>query len=359
MAWNMEEINLMFAKKLFTAGERIRVYKKLMAYSKNTSLIQALAMIADNASDGGRKKTHPTAMIVTQWKLAIEDGLTLGEAVRGWIPEAEQIMIASGDKSNPTAMFGDLIMIMNSKKTIRKTITGGMAYPLFLAFAGVIFLLYFALETVPQFSGVFPITRWTGAPYIMAVTSLFVLHYIIFIGLGIFGVIFLISYTMPRWKGGLRKYFDKVPPWSLYRLYNGASFMLILSSLSKAGMPTKQILMLIRLNASPWLDERMRATQAYVEDGFLIGDALYETKYNFPDAETVRDLKAFCSQADFAAILRNMGEDWITEAVEKIQQQTAIMKQVAFAFVGLIVCGFVAGIIGLEMQVASFAQSGG
>ena len=57
-------------------------------------------------------------------------------------------------------------------------------------------------------------------------------------------------WTLPRWVGPMRAKADKLPPWSLYRLVNGAGFMLSCSALVKAGVQIPEILRILQRGMS-------------------------------------------------------------------------------------------------------------
>ena len=129
--------------------------------------------------------------------------------------------------------------------------------------------------------------------------------------------------------------------------------MLIMSSMLSAGSSPLKIIATMRRSASPWLDERMAATERYLRGGENVGDALYNTGFDYPDHETVIDLRSYATQADFSSILRRIGDLWIEESVEKVEGQTSIMKNIAMGFAAAVIIGFLLSIFQLEMQVMS------
>ncbi len=65
----------------------------------------------------------------------------------------------------------------------------------------------------------------------------------------------IIIFTLPYWTGKIRSKFDLIPPWSIYRSVIGCGFLLSLSSLITAGIPTPEAIRIISRNASPWQEE--------------------------------------------------------------------------------------------------------
>lgn len=343
-----------FEKMQFGAKARGKIWQKLAVCLKaGVTTGEALNMIWTHTSDDGRKPNHPVAKIISYWRQEIADGQTLGDAIRPWVPEGEQIIIAAGEQSNLVQAIDDLLKIQQAKKTISSTIIAGLIYPIILCFAGCGFLIMFSVRIVPQFTEVLPREKWSGTPVIMAGAGDFFTHYLIVILLAIVGICVGVSISLPKWTGRFRVYADKIPPWSLYRLYSGSSFMLIMSSMLSAGASPLKIIDTMRKNASPWFDERLSSTERYLRGGSNVGDALYNTGFDYPDKETVRDLRSYAGQADFAAILRRLGDLWIDESMGKVKAQTMIMKNVAMLFAAMVIIGFLLSIFSLEMQIMS------
>lgn len=348
----VKALNSYFEKAQFGTKARSKIWQKLRVCLKaGVTIGDALNMIWVHASDDGRKPDHPIAKIIAEWRKEMADGKPLNEAVKRWVPESEQTIIAAGEESDLVQAIEDLLKIQEAKKKISSTIIKGLIYPIVLLLAGCVFLIMFSVRIVPQFSEVLPRNKWEGTPAIMANIGDFFTHYLIVIILAIIGMMIAVSISMPRWTGKSRVFFDKLPPWSLYRLYSGSSFMLIVSAMLSSGSPPLKIINTMRRNASPWFDERLASTERFLRGGKNLGEALYETGYDYPDKETVRDLRSYAGQSDFANTLRRLGDLWIEESIGKVAIQTAIMKNVAMAFAAGVIIGFLLSIFDLEMQV--------
>ena len=60
-------------------------------------------------------------------------------------------------------------------------------------------------------------------------------------------------WSMPRWTGISRKFFDSIPPWSIYRDRQSAAFIGVLGGLLASGMEMDSALARIERGASPWM----------------------------------------------------------------------------------------------------------
>ena len=168
-----------------------------------------------------------------------------------------------------------------------------------------------------------------------------------------FGVlIFLIVISLSRWTGRARYIFDKLPPYSIYRLSSGAGFLLAVVMV-KAGIPIPETLRILQRSAKPWYKERITVTLGYVNNGQNLGEALYRSKFDFPDKETVNDLRAYASLDGFDETLEKLGMEWMEESVDKIKAQASVLKNLSFILLGGVFMWIASGIFALQQQIAN------
>lgn len=359
MSHLLQKADMVFNKMQFGTHVRMSIYEKIATYlDAGMDLPTAVKQIYNNMSDDGKKPNHPVAKILRKWQESLANGNTLVETIHDWVPEDEQSILCSGDATNIPSAVEDLMKIQDAKTKIKSAIIGGVSYPIVLFLAGCAFLAMFSVRIAPQFAEVIPRQKWASMPSTMAAAGDFFTHYFLGLALLTFAIIYLVMWSLPRWTGRIRQYFDYIPPWSIYRLYAGSSFMLVLSAMLSAGMTQGDILKIMLRHASPWLRERLGAAQYYVADGDDVGLALHKSGFAFPDKETVRDLRSYASQPGFAEILKKVGTRWLDGAVKRVQGQTNILKYIGMFFAAVVICGFIASIGALELQISAMAQSG-
>jgi len=348
------DINDFLWKIQFGARERQRVYRKLATFLRNgVPLNESLRIMYFHASDDGKKANNPTAQILLEWRRAVSNGSSFGKAVAGWVPEGDRILLDAGEQSGLDEAIRDAMFIQNARKKIMSTIFGGMTYPAILTLVCLGFMIMLAERIVPSFEDVLPRERWQGAAANMAMIADFVNDWLLYVALGVAAVVATVVYSFPRWVGRWRVFADRIPPWSLYRLYSGAGFMLVLSALTKAGVQQTEILKIIRRGAGPWYDERISGALRHVANGANLGQALWLTGLGYPDVETVKDLRSYAEQDGFDEILRELGVQWIEQSIEKIQSQTNILRNLSFMVFGIVFGSIASGIFALEQQLAS------
>lgn len=352
---NLDNLNRKLVKMQFTGKARERTYRKLVSFLRNgVALPKALEIMWKHASDDGKNPKNPTAMVLKEWIKKVNNGKSFGVAVSGWVPDGDRIVIEAGETAGSldTAIENALFISEGSKK-IKSTIIKGLAYPVVLVLVAIGFMVLFGVKIIPAFEEVSPRDKWQGLAANMATVSDFVNYAMAPIGAALACVAGLISWSMPRWTGPLRAKFDRYPPWSLYRLNAGAGFMLSVAALVKAGVQIPEILRILQRGATPWYHERISGALRHVSNGINLGEALYRTRLNFPDEETVKDLRSYAELDGFDETLEQLGRQWINESVEKIEAQMGIIRNASFIILGVVFATIASGIFALQQQAAS------
>ena len=342
----------------FGATQRIRVYQKLNRFlNSSVPLAKALEIMYQHASEDGRKPKNATALIIKEWLRSVKNGQSFGQAIQGWVPDGDRLVIEGGEAAGrlPDAI-DRAVLVSESLKLIVNTIIGGIAYPIMLFLAAVGFLFFFGTSVIPQFEEILPRSEWTGVAGQMSVMSDFVQSGLFWVLLLLAALGVVTAATMTRWTGPLRARFDKYPPWALYRLVIGAGFMLTVSGMIKAGIAVPKILTMLQRGASPWYVERLSKTLFQVKNGHNLGEALYRTGLNFPDKETVMDLRSYAGLNKFDETLQRLGEEWLADAVKRVKAQMSVLFMVCLLFFGGVFFWIAGGIFSLVNQVQAGAQ---
>jgi type II secretory pathway component PulF len=355
MAFSLQRFWL---KLQFGAAQRIRVYQKLNRFlSSSVSLRQALEIMYQHASEDGRKPKNPTAVILLQWLRSVKNGQSFGQAIQGWVPDGDRLVIEGGEAAgNLPQSIERAVLISESLRLIVSTIISGIAYPVMLFLAAIGFLIFFGTTVIPQFEEILPREEWTGIAAQMSVMSDFVQYGMVWVLLALAALGILIAATMTKWTGPIRKKFDRYPPWSLYRLVIGAGFMLTVSGMIRAGIAVPKILTMLQRGASPWYVEKLSKTLYQVKNGHNLGEALYRTGFNFPDKDTVADLRAYANLNKFDETLQRLGEEWLGDAIKRIKAQMAVLFMTCLLFFGGVFFWIAGGIFSLVNQVQAVAQ---
>lgn len=338
----------------FGTKQRMRTYRKLIRFLGNSvPLAPALDIMYQHASQDGKKPKAVQARILDAWRRQVRNGKPFGQAIQGWVPDGDRIIIEGGEASGKLDVaLSKAVLVSEQSKAIKGTLIAGLAYPILLLVVAVAFLALFGTQVVPSFDNILPRERWTGVGGQMATMSDFVNNWLAIVCV-VFGVmVFLSVWSMPRLTGKFRVRLDRIPPWSIYRLVIGSGFLLTVSGMVKSGLPIPTILRMLARDAQPWYAERIGRTLFFVNNGFNLGEALHKTGHGFPDQEAVQDLRAYASLNKFDETLEQLGKEWLEDSVESIKAQTGILRTVSFIVLGVTFGWIAAGIFSLQDQIS-------
>lgn len=355
----MSNFSFFFAKLFFGKNSRIRVYRQLERLIRNgvkTSI--ALDTLYNRASKDGKKPTGNLAIIFNEWRKSYQNGEQLGDVVKGWVPESEQMLIEAGEKSGevPNALK-NVIQITQTNGKIKSAIIGGLIYPIILLLVIIGMMWGFKLQIVPAFSQIIPAEQWTGSAKSVYDTATFIYDWSIPILIAVGVLITLYISTISIWTGEIRRIFDKIPPWSMYRLWQGSSFMLSLAALLRAGVPVSDGLKTIRRNASPYLAERIDRTLFHYNTGAHFGEALYRTKFQFPEKEIVEDMRVYSTLPKFEEVMQTITNEWLENSIEMVQAQAKTINYVMLFLMAGTISWLGVGLFEIQQQVTAGASA--
>ncbi|MDD5587160.1 MAG: type II secretion system F family protein, partial [Alphaproteobacteria bacterium] len=279
---NLENVNLNDLEHSLTQfqlrhnrRQRFRIYRKLEGMLRmNEALSRCLDRLYQNASEMGKYPTRPAAMALREWFLKDRAGVSLSEAMDGWVPASELYMIRAGEESGTMAKAFASIQAMGERaKEMKAAVMYAIAYPIFMMILLSFVLWMFGVQLIQNM-------RKTAPPKVMeamssvAAVSDFIANWGIVTVIVIVAFFAFVTVTLPVWRGPMRVKFDMFPPWSWYRVLQGSSFLLGLSALLGAQVPLKRALEILEEQATPWLKERIYAARQEVLRGRNLGEAL-------------------------------------------------------------------------------------
>lgn len=330
--FNRKFIQLQFRSK---RRERFRIYRKLEGMLRmNEALSRSLDRLYQNASEMGKYPNRPAAVALREWFLKDREGIGLAEAMDGWIPSSELYMIRAGEESGTMGKSLSSIQAMGERaRQMREAVSYAVTYPLFMLILVSFVLWMFGVNLIQNM-------RATAPPKVMEAMGevAFVSDFIRDWGLVVLGalviLLIVISLTLPVWTGRVRARFDKLAPWSWYRVLQGSGFLLGLSALLGAQVPLKRALEILEEQGNPWIKERISAARQEVLRGRNLGEALRISGYGFPDVAVAVDLEILSERADVGSVIEQITEEWIREQIDGLKIQAALSRNIGLAVVG-------------------------
>lgn len=339
---------------IFSNKVRLKIYRKIASLMKNRfSLMDALDMLHDGASNGGKNPGEPLAIAIAAWGKALNNGKTFSDALKGWAPARERLMLSVGDVSDLESALLNLIKVTEGSTKMIRPIIGAIAYPSFLMMMSVLIIYAIGVYMVPPMIDAAPNVVWHGMARDLVNLSDWIKDNWLIAFLSLPVIMAVIYFTIGIWTGKIRAYFDCIPPWSLYKVFTGISWLLALSALVKGGTPVSTAMRALRRDASRYLRERIDKTLVFINNGDNLGQALAKTGLNFPDKEIIGDLKIYSELDNFEEALDNLANDWLEESVYMIEEKAGILNMVALLAIGGVIAWAVMGTFEMQDQITS------
>lgn len=352
----LNKVEEYYAKMIlqFSNKTRLKLYRKIASLMKNRfSLMDALDMLHDGASNGGKNPSEPLAIAIASWGRSLNNGMTFSDALKGWAPDRERLMLSVGDVSDLESALLNLIKVTEGSTKMIRPIVGAITYPAFLTMMSVLIIYAIGVYMVPPMIDAAPTVVWRGMARDLVDLSAWIKDnwLIAFASLPV--TMAVIYFTIGIWTGKVRAFFDNIPPWSLYKVFTGISWLLALSALVKGGTPVSTALRALRRDASRYLKERIDKTLVYVNNGDNLGQALAKTGLDFPDREIIGDLKIYSELDNFEEALENLANEWLDESVYLIENKASILNMIAILTVAGIIAWAVMGTFEMQDQITS------
>lgn len=352
--FNLADINRYYAMIIcrMSNGARLKIYRKLISLLRNRfSLMDALDRIRGIITNDGKNPDEPLALAILYWSRSLQNGNPFSVALEGWAPASERLMLSVGDVSHLEGALENLIKVTEGTTKMKQPLVSAISYPMFLSMMTVLIIYAIGVYMVPPMMSAAPNTRWTGSARDLVQLSVWIQKNWL-LAFSFLPTVFLLIYlTLGRWKGKTRSWFDNVPPWSLYRIFVGVTWMLAMAALVRAGTPVSQALRSLRHDASPYLLYRIDSALVFINNGDNLGEALNKTGLGFPDKEIIGDLRIYSEMDNFQGALDQMANEWLENSVTGISQKAAVLNMVATLFVSGAIAWAVMGTFSMQDQI--------
>jgi type II secretory pathway component PulF len=257
-------------------------------------------------------------------------GESLDMALTPWIPHEEAMLIRAGVQGGkiPEAL-ADCASLIEARRKIIGGVIGAVAYPSALMAILIMFMLFLAAYVMPEISTLSDPNGWSGSAALLYALTSFVAS--------VWGLVFFLLAaalaavalaSLPYWTGKWRLKLEKLPPWSVYRLVVGSTWLFTVATLLRGGIQMETVFsdMLKSAMMRPWLRERVRAIKDRYRSEASLGQILLHLGMHFPDDELVEDLAVYSTLPNFHATLYDIAKEWLDEGVERLDKMSKILN---------------------------------
>ncbi|MBY6260024.1 type II secretion system F family protein [Phytobacter diazotrophicus] len=335
----LQRLRHFMVRKTFSGPYRVQFYDALRFLIENRQKLKAsLEQMRDAWTDFGRR-WHPFAELIDDCIDAIRENSgesTLDRTLHRWLPPAEASVIGAGIRSEslPQALrYAN--NLTSAGKRIKQAVWQMSIYPLGFSLMMSSTLYVLNTEVIPALLWMGSPENWTGALGFMYALSQLINKYGLISGSALALLVAWIIWSIPRWHrpDRLRRAFDSLMPWSVYKDIQGATFLLNMGALLRAGVKTRDALEILQESASPWLAVRLDAITEHVREGKHLGLALRDCGYDFPSREAANFLSLL--QGDGADdLISNYGQRWLDQTLDRVSKRAVVVR--SFMYLSMI-----------------------
>lgn len=352
---DMNKLELLYAKWMFRSNteKRMAICRKLASLLRNDfTLIDALERLEMIESKNGTKPNEPFAIVMREWQKNLERGMSFSDATRGWVPPEETLLVTSGNLSNLVVALENVGRVVDGTQRIRRAMTTAIAYPMFLLALTFGIIIMVGLYLVPPLADVAGNdVVWHGVARSLIWLSDFSIKYWYVFLVGFATVVAVVWVSLANWSGRLRKIFDKLPPWSVYKIQVSVGWLMSLGAMVRAGVTIPDAIRMLSDNANRYLRRILDSALRFIANGDNLGVALSRTNSDFPDSEIIGDLTIYADMNGFDENLNHVANDYLNESVRKMERVSNLMNSLGILLVSAIIAWVVLGTFQMQDQI--------
>lgn len=354
----LEEINKAFVRWQFKSDAKTRqgLWRKLAKLLRDgIPMISGLQEIRNL-----KKPSAPISIALDEWIRGMNNGRKLSDVILPWVSAEEGMLIVAGEQSGMLdEALDSVVKVSKAAAAIKGAVIAGLAYPTFLLVLSFGALYFFGFKIIPAFSKAARPDAWVGMARTMVNASAFIQNWLLWIA--VLAVLIIVGFfvSLPRWNSSARVMLDRYAPYSIYRVMQGSSWLIALSALVQAGMRIETAIEQLARNAQSWARVRMDTALKGLRAGRNLGESLERSGYEFPDREIISDIRLYATKSGFDEALRAIGDEWITESVERVKALMQVIFGVSMLLVGGVVMFIATGFVAMQMQLTQILQRAG
>lgn len=244
---------------------------------------------------------------------------------------------------------------VRQQRVMRKTLTGALAQPSVLFVIIMVIMLGFAAYLTPILVQVVPVEKWPLPGRIARNLSQTLYDHFWFLATLSLGGGSWFIYTLPRWTGRGRMWADRVLPWSVYRDFNGAMFLVAFSGQVRHGVGVKEALVSLRMTASPWLSWQIghvlqRLDRFPDQPGKALNSGLFSP-------ELALRIEDFARRSTFEVALHKVGQSVIERTTARVKVAAQVGNQILLMLAGGLLALMIVGTMLIGQAARTEAMS--
>jgi type II secretory pathway component PulF len=355
-ARTMYRVKLSVARLMFGSKDRAAAWSLIAdLLDSGVDDVRAIPLAAEMFKHRGKKAP---AIVLSDLEKAFNDGdfdARLASVARG----AESLVFANSGRVSGSAVYRGAASVLINERVIKDAVWSATAKPIALSCVLIALLVFMGLQMFPTFEGLLPRGDWPTITRLVAGLADFFVYGGIYTLMGVGVLVTAVGVSLPflAAESGpitrVRRFLDRLPPWSFYRLQVGAGFGFAVVEIARAGGTLNTTTL---LNMSSYGSSYSRKSVRNIANKMSKGasfEQAFATNPGFPDPELNALMRALASQPDalerFAAYL----DRWLSDAEQTLKQKAAVINAVLMIFLTAIIGAVMSSIFGIMTAVQS------
>ena len=305
-----------------------------------------------------RRRNRGDGLMYKEMLKALQTG-SLSDALKPIVSNIELILLDALQRGGDAELAKGLIFLSQTVEkldSMAAVARKAVVYPLFLFLTFAAMMVGFSLYAIPVIEAILPVEKWPFLGKVIYSVSQFIVNYgwqsALVLVLAI--VIFIIS--LPRWQSPVRRFLDKLLPYSVYRVYSGSLLIVSLSVLLSMGVSLRSALERAMKYSNPWLRWHLREILKALSDknASRFGLAFQTGLLNWDLEDRIEDAS---KRRDPVAAFVKIGVGSIDKIIKSVAAASSKINTLMLVLGGLILATMMLGFLLTTMEVQSNMSS--
>lgn len=295
-----------------------------------------------------------SAVMTGEWLNALGGARSVAQAIAPWVPPIEAVLIAVGESTGRLSAALSEVASLAARRSELVTVTRQHTRKALTAWSLVLAIMVMISQFLaPKLNGALPRKEWSLN---MALYFHFMHATEVLLPYLLFTVAILLAWAMwsrPRWCGRARAFFDRFPPWSLYREVEGAWMLVALASLMRAKVAPADALKRIMGFNPPYIRQHLARMRRRMERGDTEGEAMDTGLLPREMADLLVD---YGGSVGFAKGVESIGRKAVKRTAKAVTATAASIESVAWLVLLGLMFWTISAVAGIAMSALSSAR---
>ncbi len=339
---NFDALENYLAVKTFR-GMREQFYEDL---AEAVSDSEPIAKFIEVRRARALKQKDSLAVLYATWlKRMNKRGGKLSYVLKGTVPESDIFVLSAiEDKGDLAEGLRFLAKTIRDQRGMTAALIGAIVMPIIVSVVMVGFMVVLALFVVPVFVEIAPVEKWNGIGKVLYSVSYAITHYGMLMLAGGVALIAGFIWTLSNWTGAGRAIVDKHLPYSVYRDYHGALFLVALAVMMHSGDTLMRALEVLKARSTPWLRWHIvRIIRNVDRMAGNYGESFATGVFSQQLTNRIVDYSRRSSELD--KVISRIGIDGIERVRKDVESGAKLMNSILIAVLGALLAFMLVGTI--------------